>query len=102
MQTIKCFEVMGHTDTTEGRAPMKVAARFTTRKEAEKYINSPAYTRWCVMGVPYKEAEKYHITEQTICVLDYVEELAELQKQETIQKALSKLTAEERKVLGLE
>ncbi len=100
MQAIKCFEVMGHTDTTEGRGPLKVVARFSTYEVAEQYVKSKAYSRWCVMGCQSADDIK-KIHEATVMVLDTVGELEQMYTEEVRARALSKLSAEERKVLGL-
>jgi len=101
MQIIKCFEVMGHTDTMEGRGPMKVVARFSNERAAIKFVKSPAYVRWCVMGYQSEKADINNIYETVITILDTCDEL-ELQRREELKvEAISKLTKEEREVLGL-
>ncbi len=99
MKTIKCFEVMGNTDTTEGRGPMKVVARFSNKEEATKYVRSGAYSEWCVMGYQSNDDIK-NIREATITVLDSVDELVLLKKENLKASALAKLTDAERKALG--
>jgi len=101
MQTIKCFEVYGHTDTTEGRGPMKVVARFFDHGEAVKFVQSKAYARWCVMGFQDTKYDVNNIKEACIVVLDNVQELEQQQLEETKMRALAKLTKEERAALGL-
>jgi ribosomal protein L20A (L18A) len=100
MQQIKCFEVKGNTDTTEGRGPMKVVARFSTYEAAVEYVKSPAYAEWCVMG--YRSASDTNkISEVTLLILDSIDELEEGKKSAIRDRAIAKLTVEERKVLGL-
>lgn len=101
MQKIKCFEVMGNTDTTEGRGPMKVVARFRTREAAVTYVKSPLYAKWCVMGYLSNNDEKYSIKEATLTILDSIEELEAAEREQLKILALSKLTKEERAALGL-
>lgn len=101
MQEIKCFEVMGNTDTTEGRGPMKVVARFKTRELASAYVRSKSYAQWCVMGVQNWVYDSQNIRETTIMILDSIDELEEVRKSKLRQSALSKLTAEEKEALGL-
>ena len=101
MQTIKCFEVMGNTDTTEGRGPMKVVARFSNSEAATKYVKSKAYAQWCVMGYQNEKTDLNNIREVTICILDTVEELVDMNREELKAKALAKLTKAEREALGL-
>ena len=100
MQTIKCFEVMGHTDTTEGRGPMTVAARFSSRQAAEQYVKSKAYAKWCVMGYLSKDDIK-KIKEVTITILDSAEELELANRENLKATALAKLSKQEREALGL-
>lgn len=100
MQTIKCFEVMGHTDTTEGRGPMRVVARFSNRSAAELYVGSKAYATHCVMGYQSKSDLK-NIKETTITIMDSVDDLEKSNLETLKQNALAKLTKEERAALGL-
>lgn len=100
MQVIKCFEVMGNTDTTEGRGPMKVVARFSDKGEATKFVKSKVYSKWCVMGYQ-SESDVNNIREATLTIMDTVEEFSQAETEELKAKALAKLTAEERRILGL-
>lgn len=100
MQEFKCYEVMGNTDTTEGRGPMKVVARFKTRTVVEMYVKSKSYARWCVMG--YQSAnDTRNIKETTIMILDSMDELDEVRKNNLRESGLAKLTKEEKEALGL-
>ena len=101
MQTIKCFEIFGNTDTTEGRGPMKVVARFSNRQAAEEYVLSDSYAKWCVMGVKNKTYDLKNIKETSLTILDTCSELVLAEGEELKRKALAKLTDEEHKVLGL-
>jgi len=101
MQVIKCYEVIGNTDTTEGRGPMIVAARFSSREAAEKFVRSKAYAKWCVMGIQNAAYDLNNIRESTIIIMDSVDEIT-LQTAEALKaNALAKLTKEERAALGL-
>ena len=101
MQTIKCFEVMGNTDTTEGRGPMKVVARFSNYDEAAKYVKSKAYSRWCVMGCQSEKLDLNNIRETVLTILDTCDELELQQREELKAQALAKLSKAEREALGL-
>lgn len=96
MQHITCFEVYGNTDITEGRGPMKVAARFSEFEEAKKYVESREYAEWCIIDDDIK-----NIKESIIVIFDSVDELNLLKKEQIRSRALSKLTNEEREALGL-
>ncbi len=100
MKTIKCFEVLGHTDTTEGRGPMKTVARFSNYEAAEQYVKSKQYAVHCVMGYHSKD-DIHNIREITISILDTVDELVMLAKENLKTTALAKLTKEEREALGI-
>lgn len=89
MQTINCFEVLGNTDTTEGRGPMKVVARFSTRAVAEKYIKSRDYAKYCVMGC-LSQYDINNIKKTTIIIFDTQDELKELETIEAKTVALNK------------
>lgn len=100
MKKIKCFEVLGHTDTTEGRAPMKVVARFSNFHEAERYVTSKSYSQWCVMGYLSSNDIK-NIRESEIVILDSLDELELFDRENLRKQALAKLTKQERESLGL-
>jgi hypothetical protein len=99
MQTIKCFEVMGHTDTTEGRGPMKVVARFSFKDDAVKYVKSKSYAGWCVMGYQ-STSDVNNIREATITILDSIDEFGKMEAEVLKARALAKLTVAERQALG--
>lgn len=101
MQTIRHFEVYGHTDTTEGRAPMKVVARFKHRKDAEEYVKSKGYAKWCVMGHQNLKYDMSNIREATMVILDSIDELKDMELEELKNRALAKLTHAEKQALGL-
>ena len=100
MQVIKCFEVKGHTDTIEGRGPLKIVARFANRDVAKEYVESKLYATHCVMGRQSKD-DLRHISKETITILDTIDEIDVMNKENIRAKALAKLTKEEREVLGL-
>jgi hypothetical protein len=100
MQMIKCFEVMGNTDTAEGRGPMQVVARFSNESAAIKFVKSPLYARWCVMGYQSK-SDLNNIHETVITILDTCDELERERCEKLKASAISKLTKEEREALGL-
>ena len=89
MQQIKCFEVSGHTDTTEGRGPMKAVARFSNYDAAVNYVKSPAYyKKWCVMGCSSSYDINY-IQEATLTILESCHEVEEMEKVAIRDRALS-------------
>lgn len=102
MLKLECYEVLGHTDTTEGRGPMKVVARFSTYFESKKYVQSKAYAKWCVMGYQNPKTDVDNIRCTTIIILDTAEEMDHITTEALKARALSKLTKEEIKALGLE
>jgi hypothetical protein len=79
---------------------MKVVARFTTRSEAEKYVTSDVYSQYCVMGYQ-SPRDVEHIRPTTILILDSMSEFEEIQIEKMKSKALTKLTDQEKKILGL-
>lgn len=100
MNVINCFEVYGHTDTTEGRGPMCVVARFSNYGAAVDFVKSKVYSNWCVMGVQSK-SDIENIKETKIVVMDSAGEWGDVKKEQLKAKALAKLTKEECEVLGL-
>ncbi len=101
MQVINCWEVLGHTNTTDGMGPMKVVARFFSKEQAELYVKSKSYAKYCVQGHQDWKYDKNNIEQVSLVILDDVGEIVEMQRQELRNKALAKLSDEEREALGL-
>ena len=101
MKTVKVFEVMGHTDTAEGRGPMKVVARFSNQTAAAEFVTSPAYSQYCVMG--YQSiADLANIHETDLIIFDTINEVHEMMREELRASAIAKLSKAEREALGLQ
>lgn len=104
MKEIGYFAVMGNTDTTEGRGPLFTIARFYSETEAVAFCQQYG-SRWGVFGSPLDPAT--YVKVETIQIYNTVEEACEgvgIETENTkTQKAaaLAKLTAKERKLLGL-
>ena len=101
MIKLKVFEVYGNSDTTEGRGPMVLVARFIKRELAEEFVRSKEYANWCVMGYQNPKDEIKNIKEAEIVIFELVSEIGEVRKTALKQSALSKLTKEEKEALGL-
>lgn len=102
MTRIKLYVLMADHDTTEGRGPMYELGYFRTYEDALKVRNDPRYARWCVMGVhrPVKEGT-YEIREKVYLINESADEFWGNDEASRREKALAKLTVEERKLLGL-
>lgn len=101
MKLINCFEVLGNTDTTEGRGPLKIVARFSTYEEAAKFVKSKAYSKWCVMGYQSGKEDLKNIRETVMIILDSVDEMVKQQNEDLKASALAKLSKLERAALGV-
>lgn len=100
MKTIQCFEVKGHTDTTEGFGPIKVVARFSNYKAAEQFVRSKSYERYCATGYR-SNSDVGNINESNIMILDSLNELEVVEKETLKKSVLLKLSKQERDALGL-
>lgn len=101
MQVINCWEVLGNTNTTDGMGPMKVLARFSSKEQAELYVKSKPYAKYCVQGHQDWKYDMNNIKFTSLIILDNVDEFADIERQELRNKALAKLSDEEREALGL-
>lgn len=101
MQVINCWEVLGHTNTTDGMGPMKVLARFSSKEQAELYVKSKPYAKHCVQGHQDWKYDKDNIKQASLVILDNADEIVEMRRQELRNKAIAKLSDEEREALGL-
>lgn len=104
MKKVKFFVVRGNTDTTEGRGPLFDVAHFDNVEAANEFCETYG-SRWGVFGTPldpedYVKAEGLHIysTVEEACEGLGIE-TADTKAQK--KAALGKLTAKERKLLGL-
>jgi hypothetical protein len=103
MKTYKLWAVKANHDTTEGRGSMYDVFYTTTKDAALKIVNDPTfYGRYGVMGTPPYNFGEYDVDERQITVFESFDEYKKLYDADTKkQKALAKLTAEEKKLLGL-
>lgn len=103
MKRDKVFEVNYNSDSIEGRGASIPLAYFPNKREAERVVDDPRFSRWCVMGYHKPGEQRYQIREKDMLFFDTAEEFWEKHDTENKKmKALAKLTAEERKLLGLE
>jgi hypothetical protein len=102
MQRLEAFDVLGHTDTNDGSGPMTVVARFRNRDTALEYIRTREYIdKWSVQGQPVCSIyEDSLVVQYDLIIYDSVEELVQHNKEELRQRALLKLTTQERNALG--
>tara|TARA_S200002703_G_scaffold127052_1_gene113653 strand:- start:3120 stop:3443 length:324 start_codon:yes stop_codon:yes gene_type:complete len=99
------WQVLKNSDRTEGRGPMlPTDIAFTLQASALEFVKSDHYAKqYGVMGTPGSD---YCVKEVTVFVYEsmdeYNENRPERVEERKRQKALSKLSEEDRRVLGLE
>lgn len=100
-QTHSWYVLMVNTDTVEGLGPSRPCAYFRNMYAAVSVCNDQRfYSRHGVMGTPCDA--KYVVQEHNITVYDSAEEYWEKHNENVKREnALKKLTAEERRLLGL-
>lgn len=104
MKETTYFAVMGNSDTTEGRGSLFTIACFSSETQAFAFCKQYG-DRWEVFGSPLDPAT--YVKAKTVRIYDTLEEACEglgIETENTkAQKAaaLAKLTAKERKLLGL-
>ena len=89
---IKSFEVWTNTDLTEGRGRQKLIGRFAFEDAAIEFAKNKG-----VMGTPADVIWN----EEVITVYDSFEEIQQQKKKDLMKSIRSKLTREEREILGL-
>lgn len=93
------YLVKYNADMTEGRGPMMLSCIFSTRAEAEQYIDDKPG----VMGIRRKWSQQQYgdwIVEEKM-VYDSADSIREENKKAVRERALSKLTQEERDALDI-
>ncbi len=104
MKQERVFAIMANADQVEGRgASYFTGIAFTWRVDALAFVNSEMYAnKWGVMGT---KGDKLDVREMTIAIFDsYIEckdNFESVLNAEARERALAKLTPEDRKVLGL-
>ena len=98
----RIYLAMENSDTVEGKGPMVINCAFFKREEAEKYIDEQPG----IMGRKSTKGgwskEKYgDWSVKELIVLESLEEASEIKTIKARERALQKLTLEERKLLGL-
>lgn len=103
MATIEMYSVNTNSDSTEGRGYPIPVAFFKSKDDARKVVRDERWARWCVMGYHNADqAEQCDISRQTINLYDSAESFWERHDEDNKRaKALTKLTDEEKKLLGL-
>ena len=102
MKTLTLYAVQKNADQTEGRGTMTDVYYTHTKDLALKIVNSPIfYKKYGVQGCsPYKNGE-YDVTQKEFIVLENMEDFFNIEKNIKVQNALSKLTDDEKEILGL-
>lgn len=103
MKQYNYFLVTRNADTTEGRGPkLPTDVAFTSQEAAVAFVESDHYKKW---GVQNLTGSKYDVEETTVFVFDSVAQYKKshpsMEAARKRQEALSKLTIEDRRALGL-
>lgn len=96
------FAITYNSDSTEGRGHTLILGYAKSQELAVQIVTDPRFSQYCVWGVHSpSDAVKYNVKETELTIFESVEEAYVIRDEWTRQKALEKLTAEERRVLGL-
>lgn len=96
------FAITYNSDSTEGRGHTLTLGYAKSQELAVQIVTDPRFKQYCVWGVHSPtDAVKYNVRETDLVIFDTVDEAYVIPDEWTRQKALEKLTAEERRVLGL-
>lgn len=102
----KVYIVMKNADFTEGRGPMLLHSLWEDGEDAIGYIQKQQGIFGSIQKVERNKYGKYAYCNgyeiQEKFVISKGSDIEAYQKQEVVQKALAKLTKEERSLLGLE
>lgn len=100
LDVLSVYGVYCSADRTEGRGPsVHTGLCFRSKSEAQKYVRSQDYAnRYGVMGTTGSD---FDVRAMVLYIMDTVEDLNASRKEEARQKALAKLTEEDKQALGL-
>lgn len=96
------FAITYNSDSTEGRGPTLTLGYAKSQELAVQIVTDPRFKKYSVWGVHSAiDAVKYNVKETELIIFETVDEAYVIPDEQTRQRALEKLTAEERRVLGL-
>lgn len=102
MKKMKIYEALSNNDLTEGRGQTIVVASFAVGEDCLRVVEDPRYSRWCVMGVHNRGSAHYNMREREFVVYDSSKEFWDIHDKVIIrERALAKLTKQEREALGV-
>ena len=101
METIELFATTRNTDQTEGRGANVPTGYFRDRRIAEAVVMDKRYAQFCIMGVQTNSDIKDMIDSKPINIYDSVEDFFNNLDGKVRERAIAKLSMEERRVLGL-
>lgn len=103
MKTEKLFEITRNSDNVEGKGYSITLGYVRSIDQAKAIVNDIQFKRYCVMGVHTPGKHDHEIRERDIIVYDTPEEFwREHDNENKRQKALAKLTDEDKRLLGLD
>jgi len=96
------FAITYNADQTEGRGHEITLGYTQTQELAEAIVADPRFKRYCVMGF-HNPADciKYNVRPKSVLIFEAIDDPYNLEKQKLRERALAKLSKEERQALGL-
>jgi len=95
------FAITYNADLTEGRGHTIILGYTKTFELAKTIASDPRFSRYCCMGHQNPDDWKHSVSQKPVLIFESVDEPFELEEQKLREKALAKLSQEERRVLGL-
>ena len=100
---LTAFQVLKQADMTEGKGGMVPVITFLDEEDAWKYTNGKAGVMGCRPSSGSWRTERYGDWRvRSIQIFESLEEAGVVERAELREKALAKLTPEERAILGLD
>lgn len=101
MITQDLFAITYNADLTEGRGHSIILGYTKTLELAKAIVADRRFSRYCCMGYQSPDDWKHSVSQKPVLIFESVDEPFELEEQKLREKALAKLSPEERRVLGL-
>ena len=99
MKTIELYAITRNMDQTEGRGPIQDLYYTTDKELALKIVGHPSfYGKYGVMGTA---GGVHDVINKNLIVLETFSDFAKIENLTKVNAALSKLTADEKTLLGL-
>lgn len=101
MQVLELFKITYDSDTVEGKGHTITLSYADSSDVAKSIVEDKRFARYCVMGIQNPSDYIYKVHKEIIKIFNNPDDFFSNTRDAIKERALSKLTAEEREALGI-